>query len=615
MGTKIYPIPQKHIKGNKTITLPENFVVLFKNDSDRKMFKIIKTFHDNLKSRTGLECYPVADYSGKLKVSIKFVKDETFTGEKYAIIITDAGITVKYGEYVAAYRAQESLVQLFEATGLVQDCDTYIDWPDITRRGFMLDVSRAKVPKLEKLFGIVDILSMLKMNEFQLYIETFVYEYPAYPEHAHNLDAYTPFELLQLSNYARDHYIDLVPNQNSFGHLHDWVQHPDFKHLRITDTDGCASINPIDPASLDLINNFYDSLLPCFYSDYINVGCDEVDGIKNGKTKELAEEIGALRVYINHIKNINESVRRHGRRAQFWGDVLLREADSPDVINEIPKDMIPLVWGYCGTESFDNDAALISSLGYDFYLCPGTSSWISMFPDLANANPNVLDAAECAVKYGARGVLMTDWGDFGHIQFDFTMQLGMIYSGALNWNLDGNRDFDLACEFADAKIYKSSTVSVSSLIRRGAELYDDDYFWIYHKAFTDNHNPKKKKKFNHEHYSRVKLGMISIAEDAEKIVSTAPDAEQLKEEIIWSAKLYEFMTDFMLLRLEYAENGKIENYEEKSAEFFARYENIKDNIKRLWNVRNKEKDNERMFKFMDKGFASMKETCENKENA
>jgi len=612
MSTAIYPIPQKHIKGDKTVTIPENFVVLFDNGADREMFKIVEAFHNNLKSRTSLDCYVVANYSGKLNVSVRFLHDDSYTDEKYAIIITKNGITVKYGEYVGAYRAQESLVQLFEAHGLEQSCDTYIDWPDISRRGFMLDVSRGKVPKLEKLFGIVDILSMLKMNEFQLYIETFVYEYPSYPEYAHNLDAYTPFELLQLSNYAKERYVDLVPNQNSFGHLFDWVQHPDFKHLRIVDNDDCASINPLDPESLKLIGNFYSSLLPCFYSDYINVGCDEVGGIKSGKTKELAAEKGEDNVYIDHLININNIAHSHGRQVQFWGDIINHKT-SPDIINRIPKDMIPLLWGYNGKDSFAKNAAFIANLGYTFYLCPGTSSWISMFADLNNSIPNVLDAAECAVKYGARGTLMTDWGDFGHIQFDFTMQLGLIYSGAVSWNLEGNREFDIACEFADNKIYKSTTVSVSSLLRRGADIYDEDYFWIFLKKFNDNHTPKKREMFNREHYMAVKTESEAIERDALTIVSDAPGTDLLKEELVWSAKMYAFISDFMLLRVEFEENGKLDPADIDA--FLKRYDELQVNIKRLWNIRNKEKGNDRMFKFMDKGINSMKEMCASTENA
>lgn len=50
------------------------------------------------------------------------------------------------------------------------------DWPDLPRRGLMLDISRGKVPQMERLYRLVDLLADLKLNELQLYTEhTFAY--------------------------------------------------------------------------------------------------------------------------------------------------------------------------------------------------------------------------------------------------------------------------------------------------------------------------------------------------------------------------------------------------------------------------------------------------------
>jgi hypothetical protein len=50
------------------------------------------------------------------------------------------------------------------------------DWPDFLVRGFMLDISRDKVPTMQTLFQLVDLLAELKINQLQLYTEhTFAY--------------------------------------------------------------------------------------------------------------------------------------------------------------------------------------------------------------------------------------------------------------------------------------------------------------------------------------------------------------------------------------------------------------------------------------------------------
>ena len=98
------------------------------------------------------------------------------------------------------------------------------DHPDFANRGVMLDISRDKVPTMETLFGLMDMLAEWKVNEFQLYIEhTF-----AYDQHRavwKDASPMTGEEMMALDAYCRERYIDFVPNQNSFGHMERWLVH------------------------------------------------------------------------------------------------------------------------------------------------------------------------------------------------------------------------------------------------------------------------------------------------------------------------------------------------------------------------------------------------------
>ena len=84
--------------------------------------------------------------------------------------------------------------------------------------GYMLDVSRNKVPTMASLYRMVDVLAELGYNQFQLYTEhTF-----AYRDHAvvwNDASPMTAEEVRALDAYCAGKGIDLVPNQNSFGHL------------------------------------------------------------------------------------------------------------------------------------------------------------------------------------------------------------------------------------------------------------------------------------------------------------------------------------------------------------------------------------------------------------
>ena len=69
-----------------------------------------------------------------------------------------------------------TLRQLLREYGRRLPCLQIRDWPDFSRRGVMLDISRGRVPKLETLLELVEQLADFKINELQLYTEhTFAY--------------------------------------------------------------------------------------------------------------------------------------------------------------------------------------------------------------------------------------------------------------------------------------------------------------------------------------------------------------------------------------------------------------------------------------------------------
>ena len=64
-----------------------------------------------------------------------------------------------------------SLRQILHSSRNKLQCFELKDFPRLKRRGFMLDVSRCKVPTMKSLFELIDLLSILRFNEIQLYIE------------------------------------------------------------------------------------------------------------------------------------------------------------------------------------------------------------------------------------------------------------------------------------------------------------------------------------------------------------------------------------------------------------------------------------------------------------
>ncbi len=292
-------------------------------------------------------------------------------------------------------------------------------------RGYMLDVSRDRVPTVRTLRLIVDILARCRYNQFQLYTEH-TFAYSAHPTVWEEADPLTAAEIRKLDAYAQMQGIELVANQNSFGHMERWLVHPEYNALAKFPKGGAVTpwgtvkkfpttLDPANPKSLELVDGLFEELLPNFSSPLVNVGCDETF------------EISDPEEYLGFLLKVFDCVRKRGKRPMFWGDIVLRH---PELVARLPKDAIALDWGYEGNHPFAAECAAFKKAGLDFYVCPGTSAWRSLGGRVENMREN-LEAAECAGRLcGAKGYLVTDWGDEGHWQPLAASLPGIILGGA-----------------------------------------------------------------------------------------------------------------------------------------------------------------------------------------
>src|SRR5205085_2545072 len=62
-------------------------------------------------------------------------------------------------------------------------------------------------------------------------------------------------------------------------------------------------------------------------------------------------------------------------------------------------------------------ASTLAAAERPFWLCPGTSSWLSILGRVTNAMGNCAAAVDAARSHGGSGLLVTDWGDMGHLQY------------------------------------------------------------------------------------------------------------------------------------------------------------------------------------------------------
>jgi hypothetical protein len=359
--------------------------------------------------------------------------------EGYALVIGAQGVTIHYRQEGGLRAAVATLRQLLREHGRRLPRLVIRDYPDFPRRGVMLDVSRGRVPNLQTLLDLVEHLADFKINEFQLYMEhTFAYR--NYEPVWRGWGALTGEEILQLDARCRALGIDLVPNQNSFGHLRYWLEHPPLKKLaEVAGPYECeggayarypATLAPNHPGTLPFLRGLFDELLPHFTSPRFNVGCDETWDLGRGQSKRLCAAKGSGEVYVDFLRKIHREVEARGHRIMFWGDIVL---SHPELIRELPKDVIALNWGYEADHPFEREAGLFGKSKVPFYVCPGTSSWMSLIGRHDNAFANLHQAAKAGLKHGAIGYLNTDWGDGGHPQPLAVSYLPYLLGAALSW--------------------------------------------------------------------------------------------------------------------------------------------------------------------------------------
>ncbi|MCG8479492.1 MAG: family 20 glycosylhydrolase [Spirochaetales bacterium] len=395
--------------------------------------------------------------------------DGDTNAEAFRIEIAEETIAVSAAGEVGRFYAVGALRQLMTIAGsgppdggVRLPTGTVTDRPGLGDRGFMLDVSRNRVPTRETLLDLLDLLAMVRYNHLELYFEH-VFAYRDHEQVWRETGAVTAEDIRWLDGECAARGIELVPNQNSFGHLAGWMRHERYRSLAEA-PDGFSdpwgnhydhpfSLYPAEPAVPAFLAELYDELLPNFTSRRFNVGLDETFDLGQGRSAERIGELAAAeraahpeidadtarqratgRVYLEMLRVVHSLVSERGRQMYFWGDII---QNHPELVSELPGDVVAVEWGYEADHDFDTHCGRLRESGVPFLVAPGTSVWNSMGGRFATARSNIRNAVDAVHRYGGRGVLMTDWGDNGDLAPATVALPALVLAGALAWNSRG----------------------------------------------------------------------------------------------------------------------------------------------------------------------------------
>lgn len=377
----------------------------------------------------------MTDDPGEIEVALR----GSLPPEGYRLTVPSGGpVRVEATDEAGAFYARRTLDQLRRRAPVGRlPVGEVEDWPDLPVRGVMLDVSRCKVPTLDTLEDLVDRLANWKVNHLELYLEH-TFAYPGHDEVWAQADPYDARDVDRLRAYCAARHVELVANQNSLGHMERWLLHEKYAGLGIARgvqkgpfglSMAPSTLDPASPAAFALVAELVATITGALPGTRVHVGLDEPWDLPAGRRAEW-------RTWLDRLRALPAL---DGRELLVWGDML---AAHPELLERWPPGVTVCEWGYEANHPFGDRTQRLAELGVPHWVSPGTSSWMSIVGRTTNAIENCSNAVAAGLRSGAGGLLVTDWGDWGHLQPLVVADPGFAAAASMAWCFDTNSDLD-----------------------------------------------------------------------------------------------------------------------------------------------------------------------------
>jgi hypothetical protein len=354
------------------------------------------------------------------------------------------------------------------------------DWPAMKWRGVHVDLSRGPILSLDYMKEQIRTLSEYKINLYGLYMED-VFSLPDEPIATPQRAALTPAEMKELVAYAKQYYVTIVPELETFGHLHNVLRYDIYSSL--AEIPHGAVLTPTQAGTYDFVGKMIADIAPSFPGPFFHIGADETFQLGEGQTKQLIAEKGEGQVYLDHIVKLDEMLKAYQKQTMFWADIA---EHFPQLLPTLPKDVIAVVWEYSAQPDYEKRLAPFKNAGLPIFVSPGLSDWNQIYPDYNTAYQNIRNLTRDGQKFGALGMLNTEWNDYGE-RLSGLLWPGFVFGAACAWQPGESstekfkESYDWAFyrntdqTFADALDKMAATNTLLGGVKLGSAL--DSYFW------------------------------------------------------------------------------------------------------------------------------------------
>lgn len=368
----------------------------------------------------------------------------------YTLTIDIDGIAITGCDFEGVRNGVQTLRQLIRQNGAVLPVLQIEDAPAYRIRGYYLDATRGRVPTLTWLKQWADKLCLYKYNQLQLYIEhTFAFD--GMSETWRGSSPLTPADILEFDQYCANLGIELVPSVSTFGHQYVAMRTQELRELGEFPEDADRpfsfiermrhhTLNVADDRAFAFSTQLVDSYLQLFRTKRFNICADETFDLGKGQSKQEAQRVGVATLYATYVGKLCEHLSQQGREPMFWGDIAI---EMPEILETLPNNVTLLNWQY-DPEATDEKIQLVAKAGAKQIVCPAVWGWNALLPRIDDAWNNIARIARYGLDCGAEGMLVTDWGDFGHVNDPRMAVPGMIFGAQYAWNPAGDSSGDTA---------------------------------------------------------------------------------------------------------------------------------------------------------------------------
>jgi hexosaminidase len=349
-----------------------------------------------------------------------------FGAEGYILLATQNRIVVAGQTEAGTFYGLQTLKHLVRGEGPQTSIPAVkiIDWPKMRWRGVSDDISRGPVPTVEYIRKQIRTEAFFKMNMHSFYMEH-TFASASHPLIGPEGGSLTAAEIKELVAYARQYHVELVPEQQTFGHLHKALRLE--KYADLAETPYGDVLSPQQAGSYKLIADWYKELNELFPGQFFHIGEDETFELGQGQSREQAQAKGVGGVYFEHLNRVRDLLKPYNRKLMFWGDIAL---NHPDLIGNIPKDMIVMNWQYGARDDFWSSIKPFQDAGLQQFVCPGAQTWNQIFPNTEAAAKNIINFVRDGQTANAIGMMNTTWDDDGESLFEMAWYPIALGAGA-----------------------------------------------------------------------------------------------------------------------------------------------------------------------------------------